>query len=522
MRVTGYDKSFIYFEASRRVGSLLGAHFIQSRKLWRVPISLEAVDELDHNGVLDDLREGLTKYRRDIDYIRNHKTITYDRLRPYQAVDAEFLKFRNAAGVFNEQRTGKTPTVLSAVKDKSKIIVVCPAGLKINWTNESAIWAEKMSMYITGSKVKRLRDYRDFGSNWDEGVLVLSYETLRNDIDEILKNIKHFDALIVDEAHRLRNYRTKQSQAIYRIGKVASKVYALTGTPAVNHPSDVFGILRLLNPSKYPSYWQFIDRYFVSNEGMWGREVLGLRKDREKEFTNMLNDISTQRKRKDVMSWIPEVTRLTIPLELVGKQATHYKRALKEFMYGEQEIPTVLAQLTRLRQICDDPALLELDGRSAKTEFIKEYINDNPDTSIIIFSSFTSYLKRLASQLEGSVLLTGEQSQAEKQAAVDAIQSGRAKVLLGNIKAAGVGFTLDSVDTIIFADRSYNPVDNDQAADRFIPTRTDKEYGAKEIIDLVMEDSIEIGINKLLDSKQNIIQYVNSYIDNLMVDLGIK
>jgi SNF2 family DNA or RNA helicase len=123
--------------------------------------------------------------------------------------------------------------------------------------------------------------------------------------------------------------------------------------------------------------------------------------------------------------------------------------------------------------------------------------------------------------VDDAVLLTGEQTQAEKQRNIDRFQNKEVRVLLANIKAGGVGFTLDRADTIIFADRSYNPVDNEQAADRFIPTRKDVEYGAKQIIDLTMAGSVEVGINKLLRDKQNIISYVNTYIDNLGVKLGI-
>jgi len=121
--------------------------------------------------------------------------------------------------------------------------------------------------------------------------------------------------------------------------------------------------------------------------------------------------------------------------------------------------------------------------------------------------------------VDGAALLTGEQSQAEKQASIDAFQRGDRRVLLANIRAGGVGFTLDRADTIIFVDRSYNPVDNEQAADRFVPTNPNVEYGAKEIIDLVMENSVEAKINKLLENKQNIISYVNNYSEKGLVKL---
>jgi SWI/SNF-related matrix-associated actin-dependent regulator 1 of chromatin subfamily A len=125
---------------------------------------------------------------------------------------------------------------------------------------------------------------------------------------------------------------------------------------------------------------------------------------------------------------------------------------------------------------------------------------------------FTSFLNKIKDKLgDKAVMLTGEQSQLQKQIAVDRIQKGTAKLMLANIVAGGVGWTLDQADTIIFTDLSYNPVDNQQAKDRFVPTEQNKEYGGKQIIYLQMEKSIDENIIKLLKSKVNIIKYVNDY-----------
>ena len=525
--IIGHDKDFIYFKGSRTQAAALGGEFVKSKEAYKVPVNLEVVLDLEkyyNIDILKDLKEKLLGYRAWTRLVKNNTPESADdRLRDYQAVDANFLKARSVAAVFNEQRTGKTPTTLIAVKDKlKKGIIVCPAGLKLNWQREIKVWLGKESVVIKGTPKVRKGLYEAFNRS-TYGILIVSYETLRADFGTLFPP-KHYDVLIVDEAHRLRNFKTKQSKALYHASLFAANIYALTGTPAVNHPSDVYGILKLLRPTKYKSYWQFIERYFGSVDGYFGKEILDIRKDRLDEFTNMLNDISVNRKRKDVMTWIPKITNRTIPLEFDTKQERHYKRALKEFLYGlegdEKDIPNTLAQLTRLRQICVDPHLLELDGASPKTDFIKEFLDDNTG-SVIIFSSFTSYLNHLATVVDGAALLTGEQTQAEKQAAIDAFQRGERRVLLANIRAGGVGFTLDRADTIIFADRSYNPVDNEQAADRFVPTNPDVEYGAKEIIDLTIKNSIEEGINKLLAEKKNIISYVNTYIENLGVNLGL-
>ena len=524
-----YDNNYIYFRVAKSVGKKLGAVYRYGDKdCFLVPISLEAIDEIEETFgeqwclSLEPLKKRLLKERQtsqDIKYAEKVKEID-KRLRPYQAIDVEFISRRTNAGVFNEQRTGKTPTTLISVRDDANIMIVCPAGLKLNWKNEIKIWLNRDDVYIIkGTPQKRQQLYTKWNKA-ERGILIVSYETLRTDLEKVEKILKTGFTLVADEVHRLRNYQTKQSKALYRVRKFAKKVYALTGTPAVNHPSDVFGILKLLRPNKFTSYWNFVDRYFTTKPGYWqDRIVLHLREDREEEFTNLLADISVNRKREEVMQWIPKVTRHTIPLEFDKKQEKCYNKAVNEMLLGDdREIPNPLALLTRLRQICADPQLVGVEGESPKTKFIKEFINDNTE-SIIIFSSFTSYLISLNRTLEGSVLLTGQQTQAEKDRNIKAFQSGKARILLANIKAGGVGFTLDKADTTIFLDRSYNPVDNDQAADRFIPTRKDKVYGAKQIIDLVINDSIEPGINKLLEKKQNIISYVNDYSQKGLVKL---
>lgn len=516
MEIVTFDRDFIYFKGKSSDGYNMGAQYVKSKNAWKVPISMSVMedfaDKLDVGefNKLAPLISELHRYRTEVLPLKAMKDSFGDeRLRPYQRVDVSFIKSRNSTAVFNEQRTGKTPTILLAVADKlGRGIVVCPSGLKINWAREYKSWLARDDVaVVSGSPKKREKIYQSF----KDGVvhfLTISYETLRVDYQKLMDT--NIDVLIIDEAHRLRNFKTKQSSAIYALAKRAESVYPMTGTPAVNHPSDVYGILKLLKPFKYSSYWAFIDRYFGYVETRFGRQLLGLKPERESEFTELLDSISVQRKRKDVMQWVPKITHRTIELEPNPTQLKHYNTILKEFRYNDNIIPNVIAQLTRLRQVCLDPELLALNGQSPKTQFIVEYLEDNKET-VIIFSQFTSYLKKLHKILPHSVLLTGEQSTEEKQQAVNDIQEGKAKVMLANIIAGGTGWTLDQVDTIIFADKSFNPVDNDQAEDRFVPTDPNKVYGAKQIIDLILDGTVENRIAKLLFHKTNIIQYVNNY-----------
>ena len=321
---------------------------------------------------------------------------------------------------------------------------------------------------------------------------------------------KRFNYLIVDEAHRLRNFETKQSKALYKVRKLCDRVYPMTGTPAVNHAANVLGILRLMFPTKYRSYWQFVERYFKVVDGMFGKDIYGLREDRAKEFNDLLYMHSLQRKRREVMPWLPKITQRIVELEPTSKQMTLFKNIIKKNELNGEVIDNPLTKLLRLRQVAVDPVYVGVDEQSPKFAFIMDYLEDNDDT-VVIFSTMTGALKRLHEAIPGSMLLTGEQSTEQKEFAVQELQAGRCKVLLSNIKAGGTGFTMDNADTIIFLDKSYTPDENDQAADRIVPTRVGADYGAKQIITLLINGSVEPRIEEMLKEKINIIQYVNDY-----------
>jgi SNF2 family DNA or RNA helicase len=523
MKLIEIDKDYVYFESDLRTAIKLGATFCDSGGFWKIPITLHSVRDL-YNLMKDDellnLLNRLDKYYTQVKLIKTQDDTKGDeRLRPYQRVDIQFIKSRQNVGIFNEQRTGKTPTILLSLGDNKKNLIVCPSGLKLNWNREYHKWLGKENVaVVSGTPKTREQLYKNF-KMLDDYTLIISYETLRNDLDKFMKYVKEIDALVIDEAHRLRNHNTKQSRALIKLSKICKYVYPMTGTPAVNHPSDVFGILRVMKPSKYTSYWNFVDRYFTTQDGYFGRQLGGFRKDRASEFQGLLNVLSTQRKRREVMKWLPKIDNRVIELELTNKQKSLINEIVELQRYNGNVIPNAIAQLMRLRQATLDPELIGVKDSSPKEQFIYEYIEDNPDEKIVIFSVFTSFLNKLKDKLgDKAKMLTGEQTQTQKQASVDAIQRGNCNVLLANIIAGGVGWTLDKVDTLIFTDISYNPIDNQQAQDRIVPTQEGKEYGAKQIIKLQMAKSIDKSIDLMVNSKVDIIKFVNDYGINSLVN----
>jgi SNF2 family DNA or RNA helicase len=415
------------------------------------------------------------------------------------------------AAIFNDPRTGKTPTVLEAIRligDSNpapfRTLVVAPASLLYNWENEIRKWLPGHGVRIINTPVHL--------DKYGIGEFTIVSKALIHKLLTKLNKLK-FDCVIVDEAHYLRNPDTTQSKAVRKLNM--PRRYALTGTPAVNHPTDVFGILSFLQPKRYTGYWPFAKRYYFVDKGDFSKEVGGIKPNRKQEFTDLLDEISVQRKRKEVMQWIPPKNMMVFPVDMTATQAKLYrdmKKTFTAYLDGEEiDAPTIIAQLTRLRQIAIDPRLCGLPTEGAKTTALLEYLDSHREP-IILMTGFTSYYDLLKPELDKLGIRYGEIhgkiGKAERQQMADKFQRGEIDVLLCNIIAAGTGFTLDRSNCVIFIDRAWTPAENEQAEDRACPT-TEGSNMQHDIIDFTTNQTIEAGIHKLLSHKKSINAIVN-------------
>lgn len=453
------------------------------------------------------------------------------RLRPYQVEDALYLSSLEAGGVFNEPRTGKTPTTIytMCLIGGLRNIAIVPASLVPNWIREIGTWWPEAKAFDYAEQYEEFLRYKG------ASVLVISKDRLRRDVDKIALD---FDCAIVDEAHFLRNYNTAQSKAVYKIARRSRRRYALTGTPAVSHAADIIGIFMFLYPNQYPSYWQAVNRYFTTYEVQYARgkgiEIGNVKSHRRKELQEIKAIYSTQRKREEVMPWLPEKQYETLTCKMSKKQEKYYKQMLNEFMASDLDIedvadgdlnriarlldsgnvvdaPNTIVQLMRLRQLSIDPRLVGFDEVGAKTKTIIDFLTDQQEP-IVIMSMFTSYLKLLAEDLKKLKLkvgmVHGQMSNKDKDEAVEAFQNGRLDVLLCNIISAGVGFTLDRSNAVLFCDRAWTPAENAQAEDRVCPTSEERNH-AHIIYDIICEESVDSRIHRLLKQKKSLTDIIN-------------
>ena len=459
---------------------------------------------------------------------KNDTSVVDSRLREYQNQDVNFLAKRGSALVLNEPRTGKTPTMITLMKvlRHKRNLVICPASLVLNWAQEFHKWHPEMKVHaVSGTPKQREVIYENYRKQTKSGtpaVLIVSKDTWKSEKYEVRK--WQWDVTVVDEAHFLRNIDSAQSTAILSIKSHIK--YALTGTPTIKHGSDVYGLLHFIKPEEYSSFWGFTKRYWELDDNGWGVQLDTSveRENRKKELLMLMASNSVQRKRKEVMQWLPDQTRQTIPVEMDKKQAKLYAQMLEDFVvYNEDDedadevfAQNKLTQQIRLRQICLDPRLIKgLENCGvvgAKTKALIEFADDMKEP-FVVFSMLSSYfdivepeLRKLGKRVK---TIRGNITKKDRDRIVRDFQNGTIDIILANITAAGVGLTLDRADTVVFMDKAYTPAENAQAEDRIVPTTKDRLHPIN-IISFVTYGTVDERINELLEQKENVTKIINN------------
>lgn len=450
---------------------------------------------------------------------------TQKRLRPYQEDDVKFLCRYPTAGCFNEQRTGKTPTALMCIKERGlenkRILIIATSSALYTWQKEYTDWLNKPCIVVDGTPTQK----RNAIQQWTHG-LIISLGSLKatQTSDGYLKEILNQkpEMVILDEAHQIRNYKTCNAKAVFKLLHIPYRL-ALTGTPAYGEPKDIYSILHFLYPDLYKTPYNFYTEYFipeqlhiyVSGSLRAITEYKTFRPDKEKRLQTFLNEHCTQRKRKEVMQWLPKKDKQLITLPKT-KEQTKYLKELKDTFETEEVVTSgILDRLVRYRQICLAPELLNLKGTSPKTEWILDFISENPDTPLIIFSNFTQYLQNLFNVLKSKhikeAMIVGAVPPKLRMQYQNDFQAGKFNVFLINIAAGKEALTLDRAEAIIFTD-VYPPIGGiEQAEDRFVATTKDKANKPHTIYNLVMQDSFDETITDLLNQRKTETEVINNF-----------
>ncbi len=437
-------------------------------------------------------------------------------MRPYQALGFKWLKTLDAYGfggiLADDMGLGKTLQVISVLlQAKEELqqggvsLIVSPASLIYNWKEEILKFAPQLrTLVINGGQTERKHLLENYG---DYDVLITSYDLLKRDIAEY--EDKQFLYQIIDEAQYIKNHTTAAAKAVKCIQSKTK--YALTGTPIENRLSELWSIFDYLMPGflyGYETFRKELESPITKNK----EEVASTRLKR------MVSPFIMRRLKQDVLKELPdklEEIQYTVFEEkqqkLYDGQVVHMQELLKK-QSGEEFAKNkllILAELTKLREICCDPGLLyeNYSGESAKRTLCMDLVKRaiEGEHRILIFSQFTSMLSLLEQDLnrEGIAFytITGGTKKEERIRLVKQFNEGAVPVFLISLKAGGTGLNLVGADTVIHYDPWWNQAAQNQATDRA------HRIGQKKVVTvykLIAKNSIEEKIVKMQELKKNL------------------
>jgi len=398
-----------------------------------------------------------------------------------------------------------TATIVAALEAKSKkILIVCPASLKINWQREIANYTDR-TVYIAEGKNFSL----------DHDFVIVNYDILKNfyDTGKEKENslIYQFnpDLVIIDEAHYIQNGQAQRTKLVNSFSKRTERLWLLTGTPMTSRPMNYFNLLSLIESPVAQNWMAYAIRYCqgyqfkAGNRKIWNvTGASNLEELRDRTSRQVLRRLKT-----DVLD-LPDKIITPVYLRLKSKQYEALMGEYYEWYDNKKEESNSLtiqfSKLMKVRQVIAEEKI------SNTIELVQNILDQ--DKKVIIFTNFTDTLNKIADHFgKQAVRLDGSTSKPQRQYSVDQFQENdKVKVFVGNLKAAGVGLTLTAGEAVIMNDLSFVPSDHSQAEDRAY------RYGQKSNVSVyypIFENTIEGIIYDILANKKNIFETVMG--DNL-------
>lgn len=472
------------------------------------------------------------EYRKLIGKMRSYENGDYEVPQSLEAVLREYqrdgfywiktLKENGFGGILaDDMGLGKTLQILAfllsekeqgKVGDELRTLIVAPASLVYNWKKEVERFTPQLSVCVmAGTAHERKELIKNQTSNVD--VWITSYDLLKRDI-ELYQDIV-FANEIIDEAQYIKNQTTHAAKSVRLVN--SSFRMALTGTPMENRLSELWSIFDYLMPGFLYGYTRFrseIETPIVSDKD----------EDAMTRLRAMIHPFILRRLKKDVLKELPEKQEEIVTVALSGEQKKLYQahsQRLKMFLEDQndedfaQNKLQILAELTKLRQLCCGPELLleNYKGENAKLEACIELITQAiaGGHKILLFSQFTSMLDLIGEELKKAKIdyyrIDGSVKKEARMEMVEQFQNpqNQVSVFCISLKAGGTGLNLTAADIVIHYDPWWNKAAQNQATDR--AHRIGQKH-AINVYQLIAEETIEQKICELQQVKEDLAEEV--------------
>ena len=440
-------------------------------------------------------------------------------LRPYQIRGFSWLAFLAEFGLgsclADDMGLGKTIQAIAFLAHLKKsmpekpFLLVCPTSLLGNWYRElEKFWPESI-VYIHHGTARKPEEFKNAV---EQGAVILTTYSLLSRDEELICSVS-WGAAVLDEAQNIKNPLTRQAQASRHIQAYAR--VALTGTPVENHAGDLWSILQFLNPGILPSWGRFQREFLRPIQEEQNEEQL-------ERLRNIASPFLLRRLKSDptIAPDLPDKEVLKVICSLGAKQAQLYRKILAEAEQGLAEAKgmsrrgLILATLTKLKQVCAHPSLVDDSwaakrAESGKLERLEEMIDEIVENGgkSLVFTQFIDMGKKLRSTLAdrlGKPVLFyhGGLTRTDRDALIERFQTEEnIPVLILSLRAGGTGLNLTAASHVFHYDRWWNPAVEDQATDRAHRIGQLKDV---QVVHLICGGTLEERISELIERKRSV------------------
>jgi SNF2 family DNA or RNA helicase len=427
-------------------------------------------------------------------------------LHPYQKKGVAFAVQAGRALIADEMGLGKTIQAIAAAEvfrkefGIQKVLIVCPTSLKYQWKSEIEKFTDSSAHVIEGLKLKREPQYADDNIFYK----IVGHHTVGNDLDVL--NATEFDLIILDEAQRIKNWKTKISQNIKKLKSEYAIV--LTGTPLENKLEELYSVVQFINPFRLGALYRFLHNHQITEPE--SSKVIGY-KDLNK-VGDILSDILIRRTKKMVLRQLPDRQDKNLFVTMTDKQRDVHNecydtvcRLVNKWrrmgFLPEKDRQKLMINLNMMRMVCNSTFILDQqtrhDTKIAELMGILEEIFGMEEEKVVIFSQWERMTRLVAKELDDlgikyENLHGGVPSKERKSLLDNFLKDPECKVFLST-DAGGVGLNLQSAAYLINLDIPWNPAVLEQRIARIYRMGQKKKVN---IINLVSINSIE---HRMLD-----------------------
>ncbi|MEO8854393.1 MAG: DEAD/DEAH box helicase [Ginsengibacter sp.] len=438
-------------------------------------------------------------------------------LRPYQQKGYEWLLLLQEIGagacLADDMGLGKTIQAISAIVysmnqyPQSKNIIICPASLIYNWKEELEKFAPSLKTIVYHGA-----DRQEDQLTSDAGIIITTYNTMRNDVEIISR--QRYSIAVLDESHNIKNPSAQISQAVMRIN--ARFRMALSGTPVINNTFDLFSQLHFVVPGLFGSREFFKREYANPIDNLQDEEKIATLKKLTAPFI-------LRRTKEQVAKDLPEKTETILWCtmnklqrivyeEILGSTRSNLFLEIKSKGLAKSKL-SILQAMTKLRQVCSSPLLLKDEefsrcSESVKTEVLMEELdNILGKHKAIVFSQFAQMLHLLEDECQKRGIayyhFDGQTPPDKRSERVKQFQKedNNVHLFLISLKAGNTGLTLTAADYVFLFDPWWNNAVQEQAIDRTHRIGQTKNVFAYKMI---CKDTIEEKIISLQQKKKKL------------------